>query len=503
MPEFLRALLFVYLAALPAIFLAERYSRPFVPRQEFLMWAGAWIATMGVAFVSRNFMIFSVFLVLLSIYCHRQPHRPIYLYIVLLFAAPAVDVFAGLGPFGNKLIDFNPARVLAMFFLAPTAFKLLRETKGTTVADKLVICYVLLLVLLSFRLGKTTEVLRVVVVTSLDILLPYFVFSRLLTGSEEIKKAFCAFVIALLPIAAVSLIEAVKVWRLFQTVETGWGAYILTPYLFRSGLLRAAATCVQPISLGFACMAAIGCLLSAGKPRLADKPTMLALGLILLSLCATVSRGPWMGSIALVGVALLFQRRAVTNMARAAIALAAFLPIILMSPFGQKVLALMPFIGKEGDTEDYRVNLFDASLTVIGRNPLFGSPDYLRAPEMRALIQGEGIVDIVNSYLAIALSYGLVTLAVFCSILAVLIISLVRLSFSSKGADWNASAVLGTLVAIAITIATVSSVYVIPYIYWTFMGLAAGVLRCASLQRQPLPRTTTQPERQMKVLGQW
>lgn len=41
----------------------------------------------------------------------------------------------------------------------------------------------------------------------------------------------------------------------------------------------------------------------------------------------------------------------------------------------------------------------DNSWIVIQRNPLFGSFDFRNTPEMQSMIQGEGIIDIVNTYI--------------------------------------------------------------------------------------------------------
>lgn len=50
---------------------------------------------------------------------------------------------------------------------------------------------------------------------------------------------------------------------------------------------------------------------------------------------------------------------------------------------------------------------------MIQRNPLFGSFDFRNTPEMQSMIQGEGIIDIVNTYINLALRVGLVGLTLF------------------------------------------------------------------------------------------
>jgi O-antigen ligase len=62
-------------------------------------------------------------------------------------------------------------------------------------------------------------------------------------------------------------------------------------------------------------------------------------------------------------------------------------------------------------TIDYRQELLDTSLALIKQSPWFGVPNY--AYYMQGLRQGEGIIDLVNSFLAIALDAGLVGLAMY------------------------------------------------------------------------------------------
>ena len=78
----------------------------------------------------------------------------------------------------------------------------------------------------------------------------------------------------------------------------------------------------------------------------------------------------------------------------------------------------MPFVGHIGaETVSYREHLFRVSLDVIQLNPIFGSPNFLM--QMEELRTGEGIIDLVNAYLAFALAYGLVGLGLFVGFMRV------------------------------------------------------------------------------------
>src|SRR5262249_9626620 len=129
----------------------------------------------------------------------------------------------------------------------------------------------------------------------------------------------------------------------------------------------------------------------------------------------------------------------------------------------------------------YRQKLFENSIVVIERHPLFGTPDYRQTPEMLEMMQGEHIIDIVNTYLEIALSSGLIGLSLFVGIFVSILLRLRRmLKFRAVGdADFNTyvRASIAILIAMLAAIATCSSIDFIPYILWSFAGLSVALIR--------------------------
>lgn len=86
---------------------------------------------------------------------------------------------------------------------------------------------------------------------------------------------------------------------------------------------------------------------------------------------------------------------------------------------------MLPYIGTlEKDNITYRERLLDNSLIVIERNLWFGSFDFRKTPEMQSMVQGQGIIDIVNTYLNLALRFGVVGLALFVAFFASALLSL-------------------------------------------------------------------------------
>jgi O-antigen ligase len=140
-------------------------------------------------------------------------------------------------------------------------------------------------------------------------------------------------------------------------------------------------------------------------------------------LYAPLSRGPWVGTAVMIVVFIGTGRKAVKRLMLLALAGVLALPLLAVVPGGQKVLDLLPFIGTvEAENITYRQQLIDNAMIVIQRNPWLGSFDYRSTPEMQSLTQGQGIIDIVNTYIGIALSVGLIGLMLFvCFFAAVLL----------------------------------------------------------------------------------
>jgi O-antigen ligase len=168
-----------------------------------------------------------------------------------------------------------------------------------------------------------------------------------------------------------------------------------------------------------------------------------------------------------------------------ALAVAVIFPVYLASPYGKEVLDALTFSNATAAiTEDsvaYRQRLVQVAIQIVLQNPFFGAYNYIYSSALQELKQGEGIIDIVNSYVAIALASGLVGLSLFTgffiAVLTGIFRSMRRLT-DRTGELYELGRVLfSVLVCIMIIIATVSSIEVIPVIYWSVAGLGAAYVR--------------------------
>ena len=203
-------------------------------------------------------------------------------------------------------------------------------------------------------------------------------------------------------------------------------------------------------------------------------------GLLLVGgLIAPLSRGPWIGVAALLATYIATGSQAFRRLGMVAMAGLVTLPLLAILPGGRKVIDLLPFIGSiETGGISYREQVMENGLIVIQRNPWFGSVDFLKTPEMEALRQGQGIIDIVNTYVGITLSYGIVGLGLFVGFFAMTLIGIRKAMRTIPDKDDEmhrlGRALFATLTGILVIITTVSSITIIPVVYWSVAGLGVA-----------------------------
>lgn len=455
---------------------------------DFTRRRNLWLALTIIAMTSLNFWYYAFFAVPLLFYANRHDNNPSALFFFVLFALPMDLVqVPGMGLF-KSLFELSHPRLLEIIILLP-AFLSLRHQAGyikfgKLLTDKVFFGFLALTGALYFRDFLTvSDAFRHVLYLYLDAFLPYMVFSRSLKNIKYFHDVVMSFVLASLVLALIASAEFYKKWLLYDTliVALQRGEEVTT-YLARDGMLRVSASAGHPIVLGFIMLVGVGLYLFIArtiKHKLLRQSGML---LLIAGLLVPLSRGPWVGAGVLLFVYFATSRYAIRRLVMFGFASMLVLGVIVMLPGGEKVINLLPFVGStENENIDYRQNLFTNSMIVIERYPWFGSTDFLKEPEMEVMRQGQGIIDIVNSYIAIALKSGLVGLGLFVMFFAGLLVGILRSMrlVSDKESDEYllGQVLLATLVAIMLTIVTVSSILFIPIVYWSIAGMAVAYIQ--------------------------
>jgi O-antigen ligase len=376
----------------------------------------------------------------------------------------------------------------------------------------------------------------------LDVLLPYYVASRTVRSVKAFKDVAATVALISVVLAIIAIFEWLRFWLLYAALERALGVdWMMSNYLFRGegGRLRAQASLGHSIVFGYTMM--IGLVLLAalrpemsaprivranlsngraspgfsgrfapslagaflavplallsfirpssyvpGRPALKPQPSTfpamawrLGAAIIVGGMVVSLSRGPWVGAAAALAVLACTGPEVFSRLARLAIGLAMVLAVLLTTDFGSRVIDMLPFVGTvDAYTVAYRQRLFDVSMNVIWQRPFFGSIDYMRNPMLETMRQGEGIIDLVNSYLAIAMRNGLVGLGLFVGAFAAAMLGIVQCLATIKDKDSEAHllgrVLLAALVGALVTITTVSSILTVELLYWSLAGLAVG-----------------------------
>lgn len=521
MPEYLRSLAVILVIATVVYAALRSTFEPLMPPGAYQRRRNAFLALTVCAFLAPGFWFYALPAAMIVLLAARSEKNVPALFFALLFAIPPAGAqIPGLG-LVKFLLQLDHARLLALLLLVPLAIALRRKPAppGTVWPDRLFSTYLLLVAALVLaRSSSLTNGLRGVVYLLIDVFLPYYVMSRAFTDKEKLKDALATLCLSGTVLAAVGIFEGLKHWLLYRSLLDHWGAdFGMGNYLMRERLLRATATTGQPIVLGYVLMVATGCFMALRNQLRSTLPTKLAIALLLAGLFATLSRGPWLGL-----AVTAFGFWATANASRMRIGLAVGAAGILAILLDIQLTSFSAIWSIDPGTVHYRSELLSKSIQVFLEQPWLGSDYYVQRLAASGMLQGEGIVDIVNTYIGIALSTGAVGLALFLALIATVLLGLWRTkahydaqeakavprdaeaAWSGDAPKWPgpprlrsslaARGLLACLLGIAVTIGTVSSISIIPWVYWAWIGTAVGFIRLARIEsapaRPPSPNST-------------
>jgi hypothetical protein len=473
--------------------------------------------------LSGTFWVYAVLAGIALTVFRKRTENPLFVYCVVLFAAPPfLKLIPGVGGI-EHIIGLDYYRLLALVVLLPAVLwhreeappaqiqerpaqgargrrKVVRASRwGMT--DRFMLAFLGWLTFVRIANDSITGDIRGTFYLITDYWLPYYAASRLLTSMRQIQQVIAAFCVAALILGCLAMFERERVWLLytplaipFDMPPTG------TMYLVRASdtgrTLRAQVSLGQPIPLGYVLAIAIALFsgIAAHVPFLSVRAAFY--GAFSAGLLASMSRGPWSGAaIGLIGM-LAVGKSTSKRLLKFSLWGSAAFALFLLTPWADTVIAYLPFVGTvETGNIDYRNRLIDVSLELLGRNPLFGDFFYLTDPLMEQMRQGEGIIDVVNTYLEIALPYGCIGLALFLGVFLPVMVNLLRICrrVEDPEAVRVGRALFGAMVTVMIIIGTASSISAIDKVYFLITGLCVSYARTLETQlsvpvRQPRAR---------------
>jgi hypothetical protein len=396
----------------------------FCDAADFARRRNVWFGLTIAGFLSPSFWIYAVVAAPVMLWAGKKDSNPISLFLLLCFVVPP-DTFDVPGVFA-----FDNLRLLSLFLLLPAAIRFRgrpeerRQPKWALVSFCLVGFWILeTLVFLppdlpdhTILADSVTNVLRRALLFFLDGYVVFWVTLRTLVTRRAIQETLVVFCLNCCVLATLACFETVRHWLLFTSITFDW-ASVSTEYNMRGGALRALVSSGGPLSLGYMLAIAFGFwqYLKIGEP---SRLRSIGVDIVLwLGLLASYARGPWLGAFAIYVFYLALSPGAFKSILKAVILGGALVALVLSLPIGTRILQGLPMFGGSvnTDTIDYRSRLLHRSIELILDSPFFG--DQLAFLKMEDLRQGQGIIDLTNTYLQVALDYGLIGLALFSGVL--------------------------------------------------------------------------------------
>lgn len=496
MPEHLRALGFILVLALVVFAFSKTPAcATACAVKDFERRRNLWFAITLSAFLAHSFWIYLIATAIVVLAVQRREQNRLAMYFFILFALPPISArLSGLGLFA-ELFQIDYVRLLGLTLLLPAYLSLRKNPEtvpfGRSMPDKLLACYLILDLVLMFEHRTFTNVLRNgLFYAFIDVFLPYYVASRSLRNLETFRDALMSFAVAAMVLSAILAFEFARYWLLYESLERALGVIVAgTDYLLRGGNLRASGTIGHSIVAGYVVAVAMGFYLYLR--RVVPNSAVWGLGLLLLvaGLIGPMSRGPWVGAAAIFLIFVATGPAGMLALARLGLVGVIAIPLLYATSTGQKFIDYLPFIGTvDASNVTFRQVLAQVAYEVFWEHPLLGRYDFLETPAMQALRGNDGIIDLVNTYVVIALGSGIVGLSLFAAFFLVVISGVYSgmRKIADKSDEYHVlgRALMATLLGILMIIATVSPIFVVPTIYWMSAGL--GVAYAQMLSRGKL-----------------
>jgi hypothetical protein len=489
--------------------IAIRFSMP----ADFRRRRNIWFVLTITAFISQSFWIYCLIAIPLMVWAGKKDASPLALYLLLLHVVPPVPVSIPIiGAHG--LFELDNYRLLSLFVLVPAAIRYradskLRQTRKIDTMDVLLAGWTILHVAIFIPPDlpnhviledSTTNMMRRGFLFSLDTLVVYYVASRSITTRQGILDALAAFCVSASVMAAIALFEYGRHWLLYADLATMWTGNAETGfYLLRGDALRAQVSAGHPLALGYLLAIAFGFWLVL-KDNVSSKKWRVIVGTLFWGgLFAAYSRGPWIGALAIYLIYTVFGPQKIGRILKSIAIIGVCFGALLATPIGNRIISVLPFVGGTVDSGSvtYRESLTSRAVEIVEQKPWFG--DQLAYQKMEDLRQGQGIIDLVNTYAEIGLFYGLVGLTFFI----LFGLSACKRAYSSAShnikIDQELSLIgfdiLACLLGTLLMLVSCSFIFGYVEIFYVLAGLANAYGRFAQRKTSPVRRENIQSMR--------
>jgi len=371
--------------------------------------AAIWTAASAIAFLVRidgvTFILLGVMLLALA---PMRASTRVGVYLAVFMALPHYLDYEIPFPGLNYFMRMDYAKLATLILLAPLLFSksILRPPAKFRTIEYFLLAFVLIGGVMSIRDLPFTSMMRHTLDMFILIYIPYVVISRSMESTDDVESVLRALFAGIVILGAIGVVSSFKNWNYFAALGEQLWTLIYTDQ--RGGFLRIHATSGPPI---LALSMGIGVIVSlylSSKSKLSTLQLFVLFPVFAFVMYVSGSRGGQFASG--IAIAAYFILPRLSGFLRRLV-----MPLFIAVAAGFVAYALQEDIVFEDayGTFQYRAEVLRVGFRHILQEPIFGSLTVTELPEFQVLRQGQGIVDLVNSYLQIALYYGLVGLALF------------------------------------------------------------------------------------------
>ena len=385
-----------------------------------------WLLMLPFIFVLSNELLtlLAAFLLLAFLNRNQPPAISVAFFIAIVGAVPDWVNYQMSAPGINYLLLLSYDKVAVLAVLAPLLGVVYKQSKVPwNITDSLVVSFVVVCTLLTFREGKITTVMRFFVSNVIIYIIPYFVISRSILSIKDLRYCSLAFLILAILLSAVLLMSQVLQVDIYEAFNPRSVGNILREY--RGGFLRLSGPAIGVV-ISFLMLCGLLSLDILKRHRLVSPFVFWPLAAsFVLCVIFSGSRAGLFGVVMGVGIYAYFTKLAGAGRVVCCVVLV----LLVILEYGFDLTSFFVYEDEYG-TFDYRSELYKTSWLYLQQHFLFGSPFYLAGGYFDHLITGLGIIDIVSAYLQVALRYGFVGLFFFVSIYLSVIFSLLKILLS-------------------------------------------------------------------------
>ena len=407
----LKALVVVMVLAWAFFAVAKRFCTPLISPENYARRRNVWFVLTAAGFLLPNFWLYIFLAACVVFWAAKKDSNPLALYMLVLYALPPVEF-----PI-PQFIGINQSRLLAIVILIPIALKAMNQrdsssSNGMTWLDGFVILFGLWQLVLFVPYEAFTNTIRRFSVYFLETFIVFFAIARAGKSKSDFTEIVASFVLSCCVMSLLGGFESVRGWLLYQYISEAWGQENPLAYLLRDGKLRAQVSTGHSLALGYLLALGFGLSLYI-RGHLENNRAKILLPLVIwIGLLGAYSRGPWLVAIIIFVSSFATQPSGMKKATKVILIGAALFGVVLLTPLGDRIIATLPFVGTiDQENVTYRQQLAELSWRLIQENPWFGDPFFL--DNMEELRQGQGIIDLMNGYAAVALFSGVIGLFLY------------------------------------------------------------------------------------------